>query len=107
MKSKNLQGKLLSSRICFINAQSHAPGFYKKFGFEHEDKEFMEAGIAHFRMEQRLSPLQDQQQRKMQTGELPKVKIRRFDTAEVSWSLGNKLVRALRRSVFQEIHEIC
>ena len=84
----------------FLNAQSHALRFYEKSGFIAEGDEFMEAGIAHFRMQQELSPLQDQQQRKLATGDTPDVQIRGFDTAEVSWSSGRKLIRALRKSVF-------
>ena len=85
----------------FLNAQSHALGFYEKSGFLPTGDEFMEAGIPHRRMEQTLAPLQDQQQRKLRTGDAPDVAIREFDTAEVSWASGGKLIRALRRSVFQ------
>lgn len=85
----------------FLNAQSHALEFYIKSGFSPEGEEFMEAGIPHRRMTQTLAPLEDQQQRKLQTGDIPDVDIRSFDTAEVNWSEGNKLIRALRRTVFR------
>lgn len=85
----------------FLNAQSHALEFYRKSGFVPEGDEFMEAGIPHFRMQQTLAPLQDQQQRKLQTGDVLDVAIRKFDTAEVSWSMGGKLIRAVRKPVFQ------
>jgi len=38
----------------YLNAQTHALGFYEKSGFEAVGEEFTEAGIAHFRMEQGL-----------------------------------------------------
>lgn len=85
----------------YLNAQSHALGFYEKSGFVPEGDEFMEAGIPHFRMQQLLTLPEDQQQRKLRTGDTPEVDIQRFDTAEVSWTAGGKLIRALRRTVFQ------
>lgn len=38
----------------YLNAQSHALGFYEKSGFEAVGGEFTEAGIAHFLMVQRF-----------------------------------------------------
>ncbi|MFN3236199.1 MAG: GNAT family N-acetyltransferase [Pseudomonadales bacterium] len=95
------KARRLGFQNVFLNAQSHALEFYKKSGFIPEGEEFMEAGIAHFRMQQALSLPEDQQQRKLQTGDIPDVAIRRFDTAEVSWRSGGKLIRALRKPVFQ------
>lgn len=83
----------------FLNAQTHALGFYQKAGFEAVGDEFMEAGIAHYRMEQALSPLNDHVQRKIRTGDAPEVQIRDYDTAEVSWQTARKLIRSLRKSV--------
>ncbi len=37
-----------------LNAQTHARGFYAKFGFTQIGAEFMEAGIPHVAMERRL-----------------------------------------------------
>tara|TARA_R110002072_G_scaffold7773_2_gene41476 strand:- start:9090 stop:10571 length:1482 start_codon:yes stop_codon:yes gene_type:complete len=83
----------------FLNAQSHALGFYQKSGFEAVGDEFEEAGIQHFRMEQVLEPLSDHVQRKLITGAVPEVGLRDYDTAEVSWTSGRKLIRSLRKSV--------
>lgn len=83
----------------FLNAQRHALGFYAKAGFEAVGDEFMEAGIAHFRMEQKIVPLNDHVQRKLITGDVPKVDIRDYDTAEVEWTGSRKLIRSLRKSV--------
>ena len=83
----------------YLNAQSHALGFYQKAGFEAVGEEFMEAGIAHFRMEQAVIALNDHVQRKLISGAVPEVDIRDYDTAEVEWSSTRKLIRSLRKSV--------
>lgn len=41
-------------RRVILNAQTHARGFYARFGFAQIGAEFMEAGIPHVAMEQRL-----------------------------------------------------
>ena len=41
-----------------LHAQTHALGFYEKLGFVAEGKEFLEAGIPHFRMS-RILEIQD------------------------------------------------
>ncbi|MGV0035050.1 MAG: GNAT family N-acetyltransferase [Candidatus Azotimanducaceae bacterium WSBS_2022_MAG_OTU7] len=41
----------------FLNAQTHALGFYEKAGFVAEGEEFQEADIAHYRMTQALKTL--------------------------------------------------
>jgi predicted GNAT family N-acyltransferase len=41
-------------RQVILSAQTHATGFYGKFGFQSVGKEFMEAGIPHVRMVLRL-----------------------------------------------------
>ncbi len=38
-----------------LHAQTHAAGFYRKFGFDTRGDEFLEAGIAHVEMSLRLS----------------------------------------------------
>ncbi len=100
LESAVLKAQRLGFQSVFLNAQTHALNFYAKSGFAPEGEEFMEAGIPHFRMTQTLKPLEDQQQRKLQSGDVPDVEIRAFDTAEVSWDQGGKLIKALRRTVF-------
>lgn len=39
-----------------IHAQTHAAGFYKRFGFSERGEEFLEAGIPHVEMTLELSP---------------------------------------------------
>ena len=39
---------------CYMNAQSHALAFYRRFGFEARGESFLEAGIPHHRMHLRL-----------------------------------------------------
>ena len=38
-----------------LHAQTHAAGFYRKFGFDARGDEFLEAGIPHVGMSLRLS----------------------------------------------------
>ena len=38
-----------------LNAQIHAAGFYRRYGFEDEGPEFMEAGIPHVAMQRDLT----------------------------------------------------
>lgn len=88
----------------YLNAQTHALGFYEKSDFEAVGEEFTEAGITHFRMEQLLEPLSDHVQRKLLTGsaqetDLGGFHLRDYDTAEVSWISGRKLIRTLRKNV--------
>lgn len=105
------KARQLGFQSVFLNAQSHALGFYEKAGFSAVGDEFMEAGIAHYRMEQALSPLDDHVQRKYlsstpsasgggATG-IAEASIQDFDTAEIPWSVGRKLIRSLRKSVLQ------
>jgi ElaA protein len=39
------------SNLLVLNSQTHAIGFYEKFGFKTVSKEFLEAGIPHVKME--------------------------------------------------------
>jgi predicted GNAT family N-acyltransferase len=41
-------------RLALLNAQTHARGFYARFGFKQVGAEFMEAGIPHVTMERHL-----------------------------------------------------
>lgn len=47
LKSKNIREVVLDS-------QSHAKGFYEKFGFEQDGTEFEEVGIPHMKMKKNL-----------------------------------------------------
>lgn len=38
----------------FLNAQTYAVPFYERFGFMREGKEFLDAGIPHFRMTRQI-----------------------------------------------------
>ena len=41
-------------RECYLNSQSHAVEFYRQYGFEAYDAEFLEAGIPHRHMKRAL-----------------------------------------------------
>ncbi|HZN23515.1 MAG TPA: GNAT family N-acetyltransferase [Burkholderiales bacterium] len=43
-------------RVVRLHAQTHALGFYERYGFEAVSDEFQEAGIPHRAMELRLAP---------------------------------------------------
>ena len=45
-----IKEKLKCKKIC-IDAQKHAVGFYKKFGFRVSSDDFLEEGIVHQKME--------------------------------------------------------
>jgi predicted GNAT family N-acyltransferase len=47
-------------RVVRLHAQTHALGFYKRYGFEAVGGEFDEAGIPHRAMELRLAPELDE-----------------------------------------------
>ena len=47
--------ELSLSRVT-LHAQTHAAGFYRRFGFSERGGEFLEAGIPHFEMTLELSP---------------------------------------------------
>jgi predicted GNAT family N-acyltransferase len=42
--------------VVALNAQTHAAGFYRRFGFRQEGEEFVEAGIPHVAMRLTLTP---------------------------------------------------
>jgi predicted GNAT family N-acyltransferase len=42
-----------------LHAQTHATGFYRRFGFSERGGEFLEAGIPHVEMTLELSPAQE------------------------------------------------
>lgn len=45
-----IRQKMNCKKIC-IDAQKHAVGFYRKFGFEEVSDDFLEEGIVHVRLE--------------------------------------------------------
>lgn len=83
----------------FLNAQSHALGFYEKLGFVAEGEEFLEAGIAHYRMTQTLEPPVDKIQRKARVDSELAISVKPFDTSEVSWEEAGKRILRMRRQV--------
>ena len=85
----------------FLNAQSHALGFYERAGFVAEGEEFQEAGIAHYRMTQTLTPPEDNIQRRMAVASSLEVDVKSFDTSEVLWLETSSTLRRIRRQIFQ------
>lgn len=83
----------------FLNAQTHALAFYENGGFEAEGDEFLEAGIPHRRMIRRLTPLPDDSLKYRDTGSIPDVSLKTFDTAEVTWRDRGKMIRKAREAV--------
>jgi predicted GNAT family N-acyltransferase len=45
-----LKAKQRGDRAVLLNAQTHAEAFYRRYGFERDGEEFMEAGIPHIGM---------------------------------------------------------
>lgn len=85
----------------YLNAQTHALGFYERCGFSAEGDEFMEAGIAHMRMTQDLTPPVDNVQRKPLASPDLDMAVKPFDTAEVRWVDESRTITRIRRSVFE------
>lgn len=85
----------------YLNAQTHALGFYERCGFTAEGDEFMEAGIPHMRMIQDLSPPVDNVQRKSLVGPDLDMTVKPFDTAEVRWIDESRTITRIRRQVFE------
>ncbi|MBT4617027.1 MAG: GNAT family N-acetyltransferase [Gammaproteobacteria bacterium] len=88
------------SRV-FLNAQSHALGFYERAGFIAQGEEFQEAGIAHYRMTQTLTPPEDNIQRRLAVESSLDVAVKSFDTSEVLWVEKSSTLRRIRRQIFQ------
>ena len=84
----------------FLNAQSHALGFYERAGFVAEGEEFLEAGIPHFRMTQALAPPEDNIQRRLTVASNLDVDVKTFDTSEVLWSEASGTLQRIRRQIF-------
>ncbi|MBO6656255.1 MAG: GNAT family N-acetyltransferase [Pseudomonadales bacterium] len=85
----------------YLNAQTHALGFYERSGFVLEGEEFMEAGIPHVRMTQTLSPPVDNVQRKALATPEVDMSVKPFDTAEVRWADESRTITRIRRQVFE------
>lgn len=84
----------------YLNAQTHALGFYERCGFKAEGDEFMEAGIPHLRMTQQLQPPADNIQRQLASdGELD-IGVKNFDTLEVEWQRQANTLKRIRRQIF-------
>ena len=74
----------------FLNAQSHALGFYKAAGFSKDGEEFMEAGIPHYRMTLALSPL-DVPLQHYAAGTVPSdISLRQTDTTAADYQTRQK-----------------
>jgi len=95
-----LKAQHLGFNEVYLNAQSHALGFYERAGFEIAGQEFEEAGIAHFRMEQTLLPPTAISQRVLASASAPDIAIQHFDISEVSWPQHGKIIKTLRRNTF-------
>ncbi len=91
----------LGFSLVFLNAQSHALGFYERAGFVAEGEEFQEAGIAHYRMTQTLTPPEDNIQRRLPVKSNLEVDVKAFDTSEVLWAEKSSTLRRVRRQIFQ------
>ena len=90
----------LGMKSVFLNAQTHALGFYEHCGFTAQGDEFMEAGIPHLRMTQELSPPEDNVQRTHLLENELNVVVKPFDTSEVGWAEASKNIIRVRRQVF-------
>ncbi|MBT7371169.1 MAG: GNAT family N-acetyltransferase, partial [Gammaproteobacteria bacterium] len=84
----------------YLHAQTHALGFYEKLGFTPDGEEFMEAGIPHYHMIQKLSPPADNIQRKANVDSDLAMAVKPFDTLEVGWAEAESSIRRIRRQVF-------
>ncbi len=86
----------------YLNAQSHALGFYERGGFIKEGEEFIEAGIPHFRMTQALSPPEDNVQRQPAVAGTLELDVKSFDTSEANWREVARTIKRIRRRIFTE-----
>ena len=98
------QAQHLGMSDIYLNAQSHALGFYARAGFVKHGEEFIEAGIAHFRMHQ-LAPADDLQNpalaasRRVAQDLAEGISLRLFDTTEADWQADGKIIKTLRQQV--------
>jgi predicted GNAT family N-acyltransferase len=88
----------------YLNAQSHALGFYERAGFIKQGEEFMEAGIPHFRMRQ-PTPTNESKDaghaasRRVTPDLAAGISLRLFDTTEAGWQADGKILKKLRQQV--------
>ena len=85
----------------YLHAQTHALGFYEQLGFTKEGPEFLEAGIPHCHMTQALSPPDDNIQRKARVTSTQQLKVKPFNSAEVSWAEAESMIRRVRRQLLR------
>ena len=85
----------------FLNAQTHALGFYERAGFIARGIEFQEAGIPHYRMTQTLAPPADKVQRRRLVASGLTVTVKSFDAFEVLWAEKSSTLRKVRRKIFK------
>ena len=75
----------------FLNAQTHALGFYQGGGFTVIGDEFMEAGIAHYRMTRSLVPTDIPKGRGAEPTESASITLRSFDLIESDRSADSEI----------------
>ena len=96
-----LKAQHLGMASVYLNAQTHALGFYERSGFIKEGDEFMEAGIPHFRMTQAVSPPVDNIQRVGAVAPEIEMVVKPYDTTEATWSEVSSAIERVRRQVFE------
>jgi predicted GNAT family N-acyltransferase len=89
------EAKRLGLPDIYLNAQSHALGFYERAGFIKQGEEFMDAGIPHFRMQQPEPAASQRLVPDLAEG----ISLRLFDTAEADWHTDGKILKQLREQV--------
>jgi len=89
----------LGFAVAFLNAQSHALGFYKRAGFTADGAEFMEAGIPHYHMTQSLITTENPPAR---TIEAPDIALLDVDILEADWSADGEIITAVRDLVLRQ-----
>jgi len=75
----------------FLNAQTHALGFYQGAGFTVIGDEFMEAGIAHYHMTRSLAPFDRPKGRAAEPNESANITLRSFDLIESDRSADSEI----------------
>lgn len=98
------QARRLGMPDIYLNAQSHAVGFYSRAGFIKHGEEFMEAGIPHYHMRQ-PTPVSDSHDtahaasRRLAADLAAAITLRLFDTTEAEWLADGKILKKLREQV--------
>ncbi len=94
-----IKARHLGFETVYLNAQTHALGFYERSGFIQEGEEFDEAGIPHIRMTQTLQTDGNHEQRRQSVAAANDIAIKPFDMREVSLSEYRKQIRQIRKIV--------